>query len=173
MKATLTRGYGRTNHKGSDTMTTECSIELTPGMLHDISQCEAVVVREYETDDGRRYAQAVAWGDADEMRDAADTPGIFVVPVGVKIVSQRSIPVSELLPDNKPVTRSRLSQRLADSSSACIDMLMEYRRLIYAANGYQSGPLVNRLDDVVSELRRLRVDLSIVDTGKAIQKSGI
>lgn len=146
------------------TTTDTCSLELTPSQLHSISQCEAVIVREYETEDGRRFAQAVAWGDADEMRSQAETPGLYVVPEGVKIVAQRAVPVSEILPANpltKPRTTDRYSQLVA-SSGACLDSLQEYRQTIYAANGYQTGPLVKRLDDVMAELRRLRVDLSTV-----------
>lgn len=74
-----------------------CPLEMTQQQLDDIRQCEAVVVREYETDGGRRFAHPVAWGDADEMRDAAETRGLFIIPVGVKIIGQQCLMVAELL----------------------------------------------------------------------------
>lgn len=75
----------------------KCPLEVTQAELDDIQQCEALVVREYERSDGSRYSRPVAWGDADEMKDAADTPGIFIVPVGLSIVCQKMLLVSELL----------------------------------------------------------------------------
>ncbi len=76
----------------------ECRLEMTSDELADIRQCESVIVREYERADGSRFAKAVAWGDADEMEMQAVSNGMFIVPVGFKIVAQRAIAVSELLP---------------------------------------------------------------------------
>ena len=79
----------------------ECNLEITQQEFDAIAKCESVVVREYERADGTHYAEAVAWVDSEEMQDAASTRGLFVVPVGVSIVCQTAIPVSELLgPDD-------------------------------------------------------------------------
>ena len=71
-------------------------LEVTQDEYDQVMQCEAVIVREYQRADGSRVAQAVAWGDADEMHDEASRPVIQIVPVGLTIVDQRVIPVSEL-----------------------------------------------------------------------------
>ena len=80
-------------------MDAACPLELTPQEYDAIKQCEAVVIREYETPGGSRVGKAVAWGDADEMRHQADTPGLFVVPVGLSIICQQVLLVSDLLGD--------------------------------------------------------------------------
>ena len=80
-------------------MNAACPVEITQQEFDDIKQCEAVVIREYERADGSRIGKAVAWGDADEMQDQADTPGLFVVPVGLSIVCQQMVLVSDLLGD--------------------------------------------------------------------------
>ena len=76
----------------------ECPLEITDTDLGSIQKCEAVVIREYERRDGSRVAKAVAWGDAGEMKDQAATAGIFLLPVGYRIVRQKMVLVSELLP---------------------------------------------------------------------------
>lgn len=74
-----------------------CPLQMSQQQFDNIKQCEAVVVREYERADGSRFANAVAWGDADEMRDQAETPRIFIVPEGLSVVGHRVVLVSELL----------------------------------------------------------------------------
>lgn len=74
-----------------------CPVEITQQDFDSIKRCEAVVIREYVGTDGSRFARAVAWGDADEMQDQADTPGIFVVPVEFSIIGQQMVLVSDLL----------------------------------------------------------------------------
>lgn len=75
-----------------------CRLDLTSETYVAIQQCEAVVVREYKLADDSRVAKIVAWGDVAEMQDAADTRGIFIVGVGVKIIGQTMVLVSDLLP---------------------------------------------------------------------------
>jgi hypothetical protein len=77
---------------------TTCPLEMTSHELDEIKQCEAVVVREYESLVRGRWAVPVAWGDFDEMEAQAVTTGWFIVPPGVRIVGQRAVRVSELLP---------------------------------------------------------------------------
>ena len=79
------------------TESTECKLAVTQQEYDQIQQCEAVIVREYERPDGSRFANAVAWGDLAEMEVQASTPSLLVVPVGLSIVCQRAIPVSEVL----------------------------------------------------------------------------
>jgi len=75
---------------------TECRLEISESDWRDIQHCEAVIVREYESQDGqRRFARAVAWGDYDEMKEQSET--LFVVPVGVKIIGQQVMRVDVLL----------------------------------------------------------------------------
>ena len=74
-----------------------CQIEVTQQEYEQIKQCESVIIREYERADGARFAKAVAWGDSTEMQDQASTPTLQIVPVGLSIVCQRAISVSELL----------------------------------------------------------------------------
>ena len=75
----------------------ECPLDVTQKEFDAFSQAEAVVVREYETDNGRRFARVVAWGDLDEMKDQADALGLYVVPVGVRIICQRAILLKDLI----------------------------------------------------------------------------
>ena len=92
------RGGGRGEvQKGIMKQSSECPLEVTQHQLTDIQHCEAVVVREYEQADGSRFARPVAWGDASEMQDAVDTPSLFIVPVGFRIVGQRVVPVRDLI----------------------------------------------------------------------------
>lgn len=74
-----------------------CQLEVTQEEFDQFSQCEAVIVREYEHADGSRVARVVAWGDMDEMTKQAAIPGIHIVPVGVKLVAQRVVPFSEII----------------------------------------------------------------------------
>jgi len=76
---------------------TECRLEISESDWCDIRHCEAVIVREYESKDGQRLARAVAWGDYDEMKEQAETPMMFVVPVGFHIIGQQAIRVDVLL----------------------------------------------------------------------------
>lgn len=77
-------------------MNDSCPLEITTEQWNDIQHCESVVVREYERLDGSRVARAVAWGDAEEMELQAETPAMFIVPVGFHIICQRAIPVNDL-----------------------------------------------------------------------------
>lgn len=78
-------------------MATNCPLHVSNWELERIRECESVVVREYETESGERFAQPVAWGDEDEMESQAAIPGLFLVPAGIKIVGQQAVPVAELL----------------------------------------------------------------------------
>ena len=71
-------------------------LEVTQEEHDQFMKCEAVIVREYQRPDGSRVAQVLAWGDAEEMHDQASRPVIQLVPVGLTIVDQRVMPVSEL-----------------------------------------------------------------------------
>ena len=73
-----------------------CELQMTPDEAEKIRQCESVIIREYELADGRRLARAVAWGDAEEMKRQAQIIGFFLLPVGVEIVAQVCMPVSEV-----------------------------------------------------------------------------
>lgn len=74
----------------------ECVLEVTQHEVDEIVHNESVVIREYERSDGSRYAKAVAWGDHDEMIDQASIKGMFIIPVGIKIVCQRAFKVSDI-----------------------------------------------------------------------------
>jgi len=78
----------------------ECPLQMTQAEYSQILKCDAVIVREYERDNGTRWAVPVAWGDAEEMQEQAEIPTLQVVidgVQGVKIVCQRAVLVSELL----------------------------------------------------------------------------
>ena len=75
-----------------------CTIDVTQNDIDAFSKCEAVVIREYDRDGGSRMGKVIAWGDADEMQDLANTPGIYIVPVGLHIVCDVMKLVSDLLP---------------------------------------------------------------------------
>ena len=77
-----------------------CPLELSQQEYDDVQQCEAVVVREYEREDGSRFGQLVAWGDEVDMNDQCKMPVLSIVLNGVSIVCQRVILVSELLGGN-------------------------------------------------------------------------
>lgn len=74
----------------------ECVLEVTQAEVDEIILNESLIIREYERTDGSRFAKAVAWGDHDEMNCQASTYGIFVVPLGIKIVCQRAFKVSDI-----------------------------------------------------------------------------
>lgn len=74
-----------------------CPLQITQQEFNLIRQCESVIVREYERADGSRFAVALAWGDAAEMQEQASTPSLQILPVGLSIVCQRTVLVSELL----------------------------------------------------------------------------
>ena len=74
-----------------------CPLEVTQQQLDNIQKCEAVVIREWERPDGSRFSKVMAWGDADEMQDQADTPALLVAPNGFSIICQKLLMVSDLL----------------------------------------------------------------------------
>jgi hypothetical protein len=41
-----------------------CTIEITQAQYDVILKCEAVVIREYELENGSRIGRLLAWGDA-------------------------------------------------------------------------------------------------------------
>jgi hypothetical protein len=79
--------------------TIDCPLSITQQQYDEIAKCEAVVVREWERDDGTRFGEIIDWGDNSEMRDIADTPQILIVPLGIKSVGKVVVPVSQLIPE--------------------------------------------------------------------------
>ena len=75
----------------------ECPVIVTQEDYDQFRFSEAVVVVEYERQDGSRFGQIEAWGDAEEMQDQADTPRIAIVPVGLRLICQSPVLVSDLL----------------------------------------------------------------------------
>ncbi len=78
-------------------MEKSCTVEITQHEWKQISNAESVVIREFEREDGSRFAQAINWGSPEEMKDLAERPEILIVPVGVHVVGQRAVATSELL----------------------------------------------------------------------------
>jgi hypothetical protein len=79
-------------------MSDTCTLEITKDEWADIRKCESVIVREYEVEEtGNRTARAMAWGDHDEMEDQNSSPGLLIVPKGVRVIAQKVIRVSDLL----------------------------------------------------------------------------
>lgn len=78
-------------------MTETCTLQVTQQEYDDIRKCEAVIVREYESQDGTHFAVPMAWGDLAEMEEQATAPGVAILPAGVSIVSQQVVPVADLL----------------------------------------------------------------------------
>ena len=76
---------------------TTCITEVTQEELDEITKCEAVVIREYERDDGSRFGKIIAWGDSEEMQDVADMHGIYVMPVGLHIICDSKVLVKDLI----------------------------------------------------------------------------
>lgn len=74
-----------------------CSVEMTQHEFEQITNADSVVIREFEREDGSRFAQAINWGSSDEMKDLAERREILIVPVGVHVISQRAVKTSELL----------------------------------------------------------------------------
>ena len=85
-------------------MSDTCQVTLPMEEYEAVKQSEAVVIREYDLADGSRVGKIVAWGDADEMQDIADTPGIYIVPAGTSIACQIMKRVAELLPPDEEQT---------------------------------------------------------------------
>lgn len=75
-----------------------CPLEMTQEEYDDIKTAEAVVVREYEREDGSRFACLVEHGGLEEMKIIADRTWIFIRLTGQpKIVGQLAVAVSDLL----------------------------------------------------------------------------
>lgn len=79
-----------------------CPLHVSPEEYAALRNCEAVVVREHETVDGARRAVVVAWGELEEMKIQADTPSLFIVPVGFHIIGQRALLVKDLIGPKYP-----------------------------------------------------------------------
>ena len=73
-----------------------CDLQMTLSQIDEIQRHEAVVIREFERNDGSRFGEVVASGDAVEMEIEASADGLFVVPVGIKVVCQSVVSVSSL-----------------------------------------------------------------------------
>ena len=74
------------------------ALEITRDQFDNIQKVEAVVLRDYEREDGSRFSKLVKWGDAAEMQIVANTPEILIVPNCVKCLGQQMVMVSDLLP---------------------------------------------------------------------------
>ena len=78
-------------------------LAITEEQLARIEQSEAVVVTHYHGPEGR-FAQLTFIGSLEEANVAADTPGLVIVPTGVKCDGKMVVPTSELL---RPPYKSR------------------------------------------------------------------
>ena len=74
-----------------------CPVEITQHEFEKIAGAESVVMREFEREDGSRFAQAINWGGSEEMENLAKRSEILILPVGVHVVGQRAVKTSELL----------------------------------------------------------------------------
>ncbi len=78
-----------------------CTLEITQHEFEQITAADSVVIREFEREDGSRFAQAINWGSSEEMKDLAERSEILIVPVGVHVVCQRAVKTLELLKPKK------------------------------------------------------------------------
>jgi len=88
-----------------------CQLNITPEDWARIEQCEAVIIREYESS-GTRFAHAVAWGDLDEMEDQDSEPNVCIMPVGVSFITQRVLLVKEPISEDAEISESKLNQNI-------------------------------------------------------------
>lgn len=73
-----------------------CQLNVEAEDWLQIQRCEAVIIREYETKEGVRFAHAVAWGDLDEMEDQNSEPNMCIIPVGVSFILQKVMLIKEI-----------------------------------------------------------------------------
>lgn len=81
----------------NNTDTIDCPLSVTQEQYDAISQCEAIVVSEFEREDGSRYGNIIDWGDESEMHDRANTIDILILPLGIKSLGKVVVPVSQLI----------------------------------------------------------------------------
>jgi hypothetical protein len=80
-----------------------CETAITLTELGEIRQAEAVVVRQYEFDDGRLEGKIVFIGSKSSADDFADTPRLFLGVLGRKAIYEEAVLVADLLgPEDSP-----------------------------------------------------------------------
>ncbi len=78
-----------------------CPLDVTPKEAAIIAKSEAVVIREYERSDLSRFAKLIACGSFAEMDNLAYRSEIVILPVDMTVVTQKCVPVAELLGPEK------------------------------------------------------------------------
>ncbi len=79
-------------------MSDVCQTSISPELYAQLATSEFVTVREYERDDGTRFANVIGAGTEGEMDSLVGTPGLLLVMSGLNYVGDRVVPVAELLP---------------------------------------------------------------------------
>lgn len=73
-----------------------CQVTITQAQFDDLKDSEYIVVQEWERD-GARFGRLVGHGTDEEMEELVHTPGLQIVPVGLKYIGLTKVAVSELL----------------------------------------------------------------------------
>lgn len=93
-----------------------CQINVEAEDWAHIARCEAVVIQEYESKEGVRFAHVVAWGDLDEMEDQNLEPNMCIIPLGVTFIIQKVLLVKELISADTKVPESKLNKDIREGS---------------------------------------------------------
>lgn len=73
-----------------------CHVTITQAQFDEIRKHEAIVVQEWEHD-GERFGRVVGHGTDAEMEELLHTPGLQIVPNGLKYIGLTKVAVSELI----------------------------------------------------------------------------
>lgn len=74
----------------------KCHTTITQAQFDDLKDSEAVVVQEWERE-GQRFGRLVGHGTDEEMEELLHTPGLQIVPNGLKYIGLTKVAVSELI----------------------------------------------------------------------------
>lgn len=73
-----------------------CPVEISQSEYDEIRKHDYVVLREWESAEGVRFARLQFWGDKEECEDVANTPALVIVPNGVKLICDQAVAVKDL-----------------------------------------------------------------------------
>jgi hypothetical protein len=73
-----------------------CQVTITQTEFDELKDSEAIVVQEWERD-GERFGRVVGHGTNEEMEELVHTPGLQIVPNGLKYIGLTKVAVSELI----------------------------------------------------------------------------
>lgn len=74
-----------------------CSVEIDQSEYEEIRKHDYVVLREWESVAGHRFAKLAYWGSKEECEDITRENDILIVPNDVKYIGDQVVKVKDLL----------------------------------------------------------------------------